>query len=395
MTQHPSDLPLQPHERPELEGVRRILQAFIAEGAADGGIDPAKSPWQAPGRGHAGGTMFPRGVDVRYLRFLVEDLYRLALLTGERAYHEVADARVRFVAGCMRPDHPTWALGNALEMIGVYHAFNEPDEELSEDIHRIIVWLRERRVHITTVDGVTFGHFPCGYGTPGAKDAGWTNDLSMAGSGLVLACEVTGDASLLEDAISFAEYFVQPWRPDALGADGYWHCGTWREDLGSWVVGPPHFSGFESTDAYGDEVSWVFSTMTCTDYLTRLYRHHPDPRYLDRCLKAAQWTFRECQFPDGAVGMCGRDDKWLGHTGNAISQVAMLQALLPGDETAPLRLPAARTWDYLTSQLVTAPIEDHGVEFVTRQSSIDPLVNVGMLWASAVLGWLNGRGLLP
>lgn len=387
------DSPVQPQEQPQAAGVQRILAAFIAEGAPDGGVDPSKSPWQALGRGHAGPTMFPRGMDVRYLRFLVEDLYRVSLLTGERSYRDVADARVRFMAGCMMPDHPTWALGNALEMVGVYHAFSEPDEELQRAARRVVQWLRDRRVEMTTLDGLTFGHFPCGYGVGEATDCGWTNDLSMAGSGLVLAYEVTGDASLLDDAISFAEYFVQPWRPDALGADGYWHCGTWREDLGSWVVGPPHFSGFESTDAYGDEVSWVFSTMTCTDYLTRLHRHHPDPRYLDRCRRAAEWTFRECQFDDGAVGMCGQDDKWLGHTGNAVSQVAMLHDLLPQEQVAPLMEPAAKAWQYLTSRLPLARLEDHGVEFVTRQSSIDPLVNVGMLWASAVLGWLNGRAL--
>jgi hypothetical protein len=34
----------------------------------------------------------------------------------------------------------------------------------------------------------------------------------MLGSGLVWAYEVTGDKSLLEDATSFAEYFVQPWQ---------------------------------------------------------------------------------------------------------------------------------------------------------------------------------------
>lgn len=390
----PPDPPLdQGAERARLEGVQRILEAFIREVSPGGGIDPDVSLWQAQGRGSAGGDLFPRGVDVRYLRFLVEDLYRLALLLERQDYHEVADLQVRFMAGCMRMDHPSWAWGNALEMIGVYHMFGPADRVLQEAARRIVGWLRERRVQIKTPGGVIFSHFPCGYGLEGVADAGWTNDLSMVGSGLVLAYEVTGDESMLQDAVSFAEYFVQSWRPDALGADGYWHCGTWHEGLGSWVIGPSHYTGFESTDAHADESSWVFSTMTCTDYLTRLYGHVPDARYLDCCVRAAQWTFEACQFEDGAVGMCGRDDRWLGHTGNTLSQVAMLQDLMPAAQLAGLREPARLASRYLNQKLPVAQLDDHGVEWVTHHSSIDPLVNVGMLWASAVLGWLNGRRL--
>jgi len=57
-----------------------------------------------------------------------------------------------------------------------------------------------------------------------------------------------------------------------------------------------------SHTAHADEAGWVFSANTCIDFLSRLHRHHADERYVDRCVKAAQWTFRECQFDDGAVG---------------------------------------------------------------------------------------------
>ncbi len=87
-------------------------------------------------------------------------------------------------------------------------------------------------VEVSTSDGVKFRHFPCGYGVLESKDAGWTNDLSMFGSDLVHAFEISQDETILADAVSFAEYFVQPWRPGSLGKDG-WHCGTWHEKLGS------------------------------------------------------------------------------------------------------------------------------------------------------------------
>jgi hypothetical protein len=251
-------------------------------------------------------------------------------------------------------------------------------------------------VKITTLDGgVTFRHFPCGYGIAEykCKDAGWTNDLSMFGSGFVHAYELTKDRSLLDDAVSFAEYFVQPWRPNALGADGFWRCGTWSEKLGTWLIGPSHFSGFESTDAHADEAGWIFSTNTCIDFLSRLHRHLPDERYVERCVRAAEWTFRECQFDDGAVGMCGRDDKWLGFTGAAITQVANVAMMLkPNDKwLAEIRKGASSAMRYLTIRCAAAKIEDHGVEWVKRTTSTDPLVNVAMLWGMALMGWLDGE----
>jgi hypothetical protein len=371
--------------------VRPVLEAFVAESLPEGGIDAAKSLWQAPGRG-AGNSLFPGGVDVRYLRFLVEGLYRVADPAGRDGYRTVADAQVHWMARIIRADHPSWALGNALELIGVHQAFRPRDEELAAAARRFMAWLDERRVRVTTPEGVGFWHYPCGYGLGEAHDAGWTNDLSMVGSGIVWAHEVTGEAAMLQAAASYAEYFVLPWRPNALGPDGYWECGTFREDLGSWAVGPAHYSGFESTDAFSDEVSWVFSTMTCTDFLVRLHRHRPDPRYLDRCVRAALWTFRQAQFEDGAVGMCGRDDKWLGLTGNAVSQVAMLLPLLAPDhpDRVELLAGARRAFAYLQAHLPGTRLADHGVEWVTRTTSTDPLVNVGMLWAAAVLGWVNG-----
>src|SRR4030095_4483119 len=108
---------------------------------------------------------------------------------------------------------------------------------------------------------------------------------------------------------------------------------------------------------YGDEASWVFSTLTCTDFLTRLHRHHPDPRYLDRCTRAAQWFFRECQFADdGAVGMCGRDDKWIGFSADAVTQVYWLRPLLAKEDPAlpDLMRSGRRAFDYVERRMETA-----------------------------------------
>jgi len=376
--------------RQHTEAIEGILRPFIDEALPDGGIDVEKSRWQKPGRGSG---PEPDKPDLRYMRALAEALYRADALTNNATYREVANAQARFTAQFVRDTLQTWLMGVAMETVGFFHRFNEADSELIEAVQRIVGWARRRRREVTTVDGVTYRHFPCGYAClKEADDAGWTNDLSIFGSGLVWAYEVTGDRSILEDAVSYAEYFVQPWRSGSLGDDGLWHAGTWHEDLGTWVIGPLHYGGFESTDAYGDEASWVFSTFSCIDYLTRLYRHEPDPSFLDRCLKAAEWTFRECQFDDGAVGICGRDDKWLGTTGYAISQVAAIERAAGGRaELQPLREAASRSYDYLRGRLPDASLDDHGVGWVNRTTLADPMVNVGWLWLAAVIGLLDGE----
>jgi hypothetical protein len=377
-----------------------LLNEFVAETLPDGNVDREKSRWQKPGRGAAvGSNMFPGQIDPRYSRFEAEALYRFAKRTKRDDYTRTADALVSYLPRVMQPSHPTWAIGNGLELIGVRNALNPKAIDPSvaaADAKRLVDYARARAVKVTTLEGnVSFRHFPCGYGIAEykCKDAGWTNDLSMFGSGLVHAYELTKDQSILDDAVGFAEYFIQPWRPNALGADGFWRCGTWHEKLGTWVIGPSHFSGFESTDAHADEAGWVFSTNTCIDFLSRLHRHHPDDRYVDRCVNAAQWTFRECQFDDGAVGMCARDDKWLGFTGAAITQVANVAKMLkPEDDRLPeVRKGASSAMRYLTTRSAATKIEDHAVDWVKRTTSTDPLVNVAMLWGMALMGWLDAN----
>jgi hypothetical protein len=54
----------------------------------------------------------------------------------------------------------------------------------------------------------------------------------------------------------------------------------------------------------------------------------------DRCVTSLRWTLDACQFEDGAIGMTGRDDKWLGMTGTAVMQYVELSRRLWIDEDA-------------------------------------------------------------
>ena len=65
-----------------------------------------------------------------------------------------------------------------------------------------------------------------------------------------------------------------------------------------------------------------------------------------------------CQFDDGGVGMCGRDDKWLGFTADGVSQVAMLKERLPADHPTLVELlqSAKRASSYIDNQISTAKL---------------------------------------
>jgi hypothetical protein len=90
--------------------------------------------------------------------------------------------------------------------------------------------------------------------------------------------------------------------------------------------------------------------------------------------------------------MCARDDKWLGFTGAAVTQVANVAKMLkPDDERlAELRKGASSAMRYLTTRSAATKIDEHGVEWVKRTTSTDPLVNVAMLWGMALMCWLDG-----
>ncbi|MGC8977581.1 MAG: hypothetical protein ACP5OB_08205, partial [Candidatus Ratteibacteria bacterium] len=166
-----------------------------------------------------------------------------------------------------------------------------------------------------------------------------------------------------------------------------------RDDIGSWVIGPCHYKGFESTDAYANESSWIFSTYPCIDYITNLYKYKKDKRYIKLSLKAIEWTFKNCQFDDGSCGICGRDDKWLGATGCSVFQVIAVKRIIKNEFPDNLLKCAKFAYKYLCENLPRSKVENHGVIWINYKTTIDPLVNVGWLWLLALRGYLEGEEL--
>lgn len=152
---------------------------------------------------------------------------------------------------------------------------------------------------------------------------------------------------------------MQPWVNGASGEDGYWHAGTWREDIGSWVIGPLHYRGVEGTNGYTDEISWVFLSYSCIDYLTH-------------------WTFNRSMFEDGSIGLCTKDDKWYGCTGYAVRQVYKLAGIIKDEKVMkPLIENARKSYQYLKRKLADANFETNVVEWVLQTTLANPMVNVG------------------
>jgi hypothetical protein len=97
-----------------------------------------------------------------------------------------------------------------------------------------------------------------------------------------------------------------------------------------------------------------------------------------------RWQFDACQFDDGACGMRGRDDRWLGMTAGAIlSLLRVRDAGFLDSATEAEYLPracAARDW--LVAHVTPENVESGGYFAVTGQSEPRPPEN--QAWQ---LGW--------
>ena len=76
-------------------------------------------------------------------------------------------------------------------------------------------------------------------------------------------------------------------------------------------------------DVYADEAGWGWSSYFVSLFLARLHdcavrRGAARAAIRERCAASLRWTYDACQWEDGALGMAGRDDKWLGQTALAV-----------------------------------------------------------------------------
>lgn len=303
------------------ERVRLLCNEIVAWQAPSGGIDHTRCTFhrETPfGKPSAFGQDLP---------WLARALYRAADALHVPAYKEAADRYAVYFIACMGENAPAFALGDAIDPCFVeYRAHNLHDDSFDglyrdhSAIRSLFGWMV---AHVTDEPhAINAGYFWVddeGNHREG-EDVAFSNDLSDVGRGLVAYATYFKDNKALEQAMRLARFFLAECVPGTTE-------GIWLPDLGTWAIGPRHTAGFENVEVHADEAGWVWTAYYAPLFLLRLHdaldtQRDEDLRSLivSRCLQSYRWTFDACQFEDGALGMQGRDDKWLGMTALAILQ---------------------------------------------------------------------------
>ncbi|HOZ45405.1 MAG TPA: hypothetical protein PLO37_03200 [Candidatus Hydrogenedentes bacterium] len=231
--------------------------------------------------------------------------------TGVEAYRAAADRLAVFYLGCLcdaadfHPPH--FALGMVM-----YREIkrNHPQvADFDDKVAALFEWMK-------TFEWEEGSCYRNGYPGGDMPDAGNSCDTADVGNGLMAYYTVKERPDVLAAAERLAQYFLSEVEP------GTYH-GVWSSRLGTWVVAPTTQAKFEHFDeATSCEVAWGYTSIIAISYLTRLAQATADEPLragiAEKCAASMKWQFDACQFEDGACGMSGRDDKWLGMTAGAI-----------------------------------------------------------------------------
>ena len=336
---------------PLIPQARFLADKFVQWQNPYGRLDPQRCPVAAWG---------PRIISHSFIAF---GLYRAFQMTGVEAYQAAADRYVLFYLSWIREPphvHPAhYGLG-----LAAYRAFkrHNPKEMLLDDR---AAGFFEGLLAFRWDEG---SHFRNGY--PGGKmeDAANSDDNCHMGRGLMGYYEVAEKPEVLAEAEALARYFTTEVKPGT-------YQGCWSSKLGTWVVAPTgqdRFEHFENVSA--SAMGWGFSSVGAIEYLTELaaVTENEDlrARIANNCATSMKWQFDACQFDDGACGLSGRDDKWLGMTAGAIlSFLRTRQArFLSEEEIARYRPKALAARDWLLEHVTEEDLAAGGYLRVTGKS---------------------------
>jgi hypothetical protein len=364
---------------PPLTQIRLLADRFVDWQTSYGRPDPARCPFV---------TLSPAiSTHLHSPTYLAFGLYRAYEFTGDPAYKAAADRYVVFYLACLRhppaegqrldvPAYP-FQYGMGLAGYGAFKRHNPEEALLDAAADAVFQWLLLFRWD----EG---SYLRNGYGSPkdGIVDCANSDDNLHSGRGLVAYHRITGRPDVLAEAEGLAGYYLTDVVPGT-------YRGCWSPALGTWVVAPTvaqgieHFRGPRSCD-----MGWGFSNAGTIEYLTQLAavtaREDLKRGIAEKCATAMRWHFDACQFEDGACGMSGRDDKWLGMTAGAIlSFIRTRDAgyLSPGDE-ARYRPKALLAAGWLLDHVTPETVRTGGYFRVTGQSEPRPPENLAWM-----LGW--------
>jgi hypothetical protein len=362
--------------------VRAICDQLIVWQAPSGGINIETCPYHRP----------PLMVNVNSwnqdIPWLVRALYAFYDFTGEPVYKGAADRYAVFFIAAMHPKKPAYSLGGAIEpCYKLYREHNPMDDSLDAKAKAMYQWLLGYR----TDKG---NYINCGYGggANDTEDVAFSCDLSDVGRGFVAFYQMFSDKEALEHAIGLARFYLTEAESGSMQ-------GVWSSKLGTWLIGPRHIAGFENLSVHADEAGWGWSTYYASLYLARLYDCVKDERLKadirNRCVTSLQWFFDACQFDDGAIGMSGRDDKWLGQTAMAILQYLELckRAMIDREFHRVYYPKALKSLAWLREVSEPARFPPDGYIPVTVRSTTTPGCNTVWQLALTVEGLLAGPAL--
>ena len=362
-----------------IERMRLICDAFVDWQTEEGGVSKERCPYFAD----AYQPLF------RYMEvpFMGRTLYLFYDLTKETRYKLAADQYMRFyvdlICDLIPAERIAYKFGMALEAASLYAKYNPLEAAATSTYVRLLLkWLRQLK------DETLGSYFRCGYlpgveGIEGATDVGFSDDLCHVGRGLTRAYELLKESEILEDLKHLTGYFLTDQK------DGT-QDGIWSPALGTWAIGPWPDNNFEHMqDTYANRAGWVFSAYGDVEFLMDACVYYADEaltvEIVGRAKSSIRWIFEHCFFEDGAVGMTGKDDKWLGLTAASILGVLNLyrHGVLSEPEIAWFRPYLQKSWAFLLAHTGDA-LPEAGYIKVTGNTNPIPGDNVAWLLAWTV-----------
>lgn len=358
--------------------IRLLADRFTSWQTPYGRPDPRRCPFVTPGK--CVSTHFHSPT------FLAIGLYHAFKAMGDETYKAAADRYVTYYLAAMRDpptggqrqDYPSYPYqyGMALAGFGPFRMHNPDEDCLDGKAAALYEWLLRWR----WAEG---SYFRNGYGNAkhSVADCANSDDNCHMGRGLVAYHAVSGRADVLRDAEGLAAYYLTEMEPGTLK-------GCWSSALGTWVVAPTTVDSIEHfRNDKSCEMGWGFSSVGAIEFLSDLApaTNNEIRRALaDRCAASMRWQFDACQFDDGACGMSGRDDRWLGMTAGAILSYLRTRdaGLLDEKMQAAYRPRAIAARDWLLAHLTADDVDSGGYYKVAGKSEPRPPEN--QAWQ---MGW--------
>lgn len=359
-----------------------------------GSSDPVKCPYRTPGSWNAY-HLHLNGPAARAL-------YRLYARTGVRGYKETADRYAVFMISTLYEPVEAYVdtemlngqyrhMFSAAFMYGkalshcyeCFRQFNPKEDGLELKAYAIYRWLqRHRRAD---------SYFGVGYPGAASPDAQFTVDLGEVGAGLVGFYNASAHQPALDDALGLANFFLTDLR-EGSGR------GVWSRELGAWVVGPWPGTGAEQfTNQQFNKSARGQAQLVPAEFLLSLRPHTQDPNLraaiADKCVSAFRWCMDNCQFEDGAHGMFGRDDKWVGQTAMAVLLYTRLRAdsLIPPEVEKVYHPKVNKSWRWLVDHTRPDNFPSDGYIRVSGATTKKPLENLVWHMAWTVEALIEGE----